>query len=106
MMIITLYKVFDLLLNAYREYKEFTGYSKKAKSKLKILSQLIMQVFSILVILSTSTTTGYVSAKIIKPLTKLLLLVGSGQSDLKTKMLKVLGFVASMTFKVKERFKL
>jgi hypothetical protein len=53
-MIITLYKIIDILINAYSEYKEIEIYSSKFKSKLKMISSLIIQIFSIMAIVYDS----------------------------------------------------
>jgi hypothetical protein len=99
--------VIELLYSAYSEYKEFSTYgTKKSNNKFKLLKNILILLIDIFAITYYSPT-GLLSMKAIKPMTKLLLTVtNNGTNGAKTRILRIMGFVISMTSKIKHKFNL
>jgi len=99
--VITLYRIIDILITAYREYYDIQYYSSNRASSLSKIIQIIVQLFTLLAGIYDSKN-GYIQSTIIVPITKIILLTSSKSSKkVKIRMLKIMAFVMSMTSKMK-----
>ena len=95
-----------LLMNIPREAKDFFEMTPGDRSRFQLFKSMMSIVAKIIVLL-TAHKEGFFSSKVLQYISKLMLLTSLGEkSNLKSKAVRTVGFVSTMTNKVKERFKL
>lgn len=104
-MVIFLYKTIDIIITAYKEYRALDTYENKKRTKAKVVQEIIMQLSSILIFSLDTKKLTY--SKVMKPLTKLVLLTYNGsRNDLMKTAIKMSHFIMSLKTRFVERFKL
>ncbi|CDW74132.1 leucine rich repeat family protein [Stylonychia lemnae] len=102
---ITVLKMIQIIVNSYRDYQQTNKNLQKDKSSLKKILEILSLLTQILVVMQDSKET--LSTKILKPLTKLILVTYTGgKEDFKLKTLKIANFVLTLQEKIKSTFKL
>lgn len=67
----------------------------------------MVSILAKIIVLMTARKEGITSSKVLQNISKLMLLTSLGEkSNLKSKVVRTVGFVSTMTNKVKDRFKL
>ena len=98
--------VFNLILvtySAYKDYKELYGEDTKSSSRLRLVKEVIVQLSHLLLILGETKMT--VSSKMLKPMTKLMILAYPS-NDWRLNVMKVATMISGVKSKVIEKFKL
>lgn len=102
-MFLTIFNLAIVLQSAYSEYKELNNVEKKTDSRYKIVKELIIQLSQLLLIIVDTKVS--LSTRMLKPLTKILILASPGNSW-KIQTMKAMTLLSGIKNKLSEKFKL